>query len=39
MQELLETPVTLGSVHIAGEITSNISCNIEKIARETLRKI
>jgi S-adenosylmethionine synthetase len=35
----VETLVTTGSVHIAGEVTSKYSLDIQKIVRETLRRI
>jgi len=35
----VETLVTTGSVHIAGEITSKSSCDVQKIVRDTLRRI
>jgi S-adenosylmethionine synthetase len=35
----VETLVTTGSVHVAGEVTTNGFCDVQKIARETLRDI
>ncbi|MCX6746731.1 MAG: methionine adenosyltransferase [Candidatus Pacearchaeota archaeon] len=35
----IETLVTTGSVHVAGEVTTNGFCDVQKIARETLREI
>ncbi len=35
----VETLVTTGSVHIAGEVTTHGFCDFQKIARETLREI
>lgn len=35
----VETLVTTGSVHVAGEVTTNGFCDVQKVARETLREI
>jgi len=35
----IETMVTTGSVHIAGEVTTTGFCDFQKIARETLKEI
>jgi len=35
----VETMVTTGSVHVAGEVTTRGYCDVQKIARETLKRI
>ena len=35
----VETMVTTGSVHIAGEVTTKAYCDIHKIVRDTLKEI
>ena len=33
----VETMVTTGSVHIAGEVTTKGYCDVQKVARDTLK--